>query len=131
MPDQVPQFEHAALEADMNRLAAEIAGHRENPEIRASSEQDLLRLAIRAVAQAPIQTIPRDDSQKSQIPAYATSASSEVKLEIEYLVDLAIHQGIGKANEMAMKSNPFVLDAFHDALAGKLYPEFQKRGVLK
>ena len=65
------------------------------------------------------------------LPQYAESAPAETKLEVEYLLDVAFHQGIVKATSEAMKSNPFVLDAFHDALVGKLYPELQKRGILK
>ena len=39
--------------------------------------------------------------------------------------------GLDKANAEAMKSSPFVMDAFHDTLAAKLYPELQRRGILK
>ena len=42
-----------------------------------------------------------------------------------------MHKGIEKAAAEAKKSNPYVLDAFHDALVEKLYPELQRRGVLK
>ena len=56
--------------------------------------------------------------------------SAEAKLEIEYLVDMALHHGIDKAVEKAKASGPFVLDAFHDALTGKLYDEMRRRGML-
>lgn len=131
MPDQLPQFEHAALETDMSRLAAEIEKHRENPELQSVGERELLRHAIRTIGPAPLPAGPPPQNASGTLPAYASGASAETKLEIEYLVDLAIHAGIEKANAAAQKSNPFVLDAFHDCLAGKLYPEFQKRGVLK
>ena len=44
---------------------------------------------------------------------------------------MAFMDGILKAANEAKKSNPFVLDAFHDALTGKLYDEFKRRGLLK
>ena len=67
----------------------------------------------------------------SPLPAYAQNAPAEIKLEIEYLPDLAFQKGIATAMKESAKSPYFVQDAFHDALAGKLYPELQKRGVLK
>ena len=67
----------------------------------------------------------------SPLPAYAQSAPPEVRLEIEYLLDIALQKGIGPALTESAKSPYFVQDAFHDALAGRLYPELQKRGVLK
>ncbi len=70
-------------------------------------------------------------SISSPLPQYAQDAPAETKLEIEYLIDLAIHQGLTKANAQARTSSPFVVDAFHDALVGKLYPEFERRGLIK
>jgi len=76
---------------------------------------------------------PAQPSEPSSglLPQYAQSAPAETRLEVEYLLDVAFHHGIAKANTEAMKSSPFVIDAFHDALVGKLYPELQKRGILK
>jgi hypothetical protein len=70
-------------------------------------------------------------SPTSPLPDYAQNAPAEVKLEIEYLMDVALRQGLGKALSEAQKSPYFVQDALHDALAGRLYPELQKRGVVK
>jgi hypothetical protein len=42
-----------------------------------------------------------------------------------------LRKGIGSALTESAKSPYFVQDAFHDALAGKLYPELQKRGMIK
>ena len=133
MPDQPsPKFEHAALEADIKALAAEVKRHRERPEAQTMSEKELLKQAIRSLPPVAVSAgSPSEPVSKSPLPAYAQSASPETKLEIEYLIDVAFHQGFAKANALARKSPPFVLDAFHDALAGKLYPEFQRRGILK
>lgn len=130
MPDQ-PQFEHETLEADIKALAQEVQKRRELPENRGASDQELLKKAIRALPPVSTATEPASQSRTSPLPQYAQSASPEVRLEIEYLIDLALHAGIGKAAAEAKKSPDFVQDAFHDALAGKLYPEFQKRGILK
>jgi len=143
MPDQIPSFENT-LEADVQQLAAEVASQRERPEMKDAAEAELIREAIRAfptperapqAAPAPAAPAPQNPASGSvfqnPLPAYATNAPAEVKLEIEFLLEKAFRDGIGKALTESKKSPYFVQDAFHDALAGKLYPELQKRGIVK
>jgi hypothetical protein len=136
-----PSFERAALEADMKILAAEIKTQRERGEMKDASDQRLIKEAIRVFpalergsgepqASAPVPA-PQTSEDQSPLPAYAQSAPAEVKLEIEYLMDLALRKGIGAALGEAQKSSYFVQDAFHDALTGRLYPELQKQGIVK
>ncbi len=130
MPDQfTPQFEHEVLEADIKRLSAEIRKHEGKPEAKAMTGHELVKQSLQSLTAAP----PPEPAAQSAgpLPAYASDAPAETKLEVEYLLDIAFHKGIAKAAAEAKKSNPFVLDAFHDALAGKLYPELQKRGIVK
>jgi len=137
MTEPVQSFERA-LETDMHQLAQEIKRNRETPELQNAGERELVKEAIRAfpaetgsqAAAAPA-AAPASASTNSPLPAYASTASPEVKLEIEYLLDIALRAGIGKAMSEAQKSPYFVQDAFHDALAGKLYPELQKRGIVQ
>ncbi len=132
MPDQFSShFEHALLEADITRLAESIEKQKENPESKGISSEELVKKSIQTVfPQAEgIPAAPLPDA--SPLPAYAQTAAPAVQLEIERLIDVAFHKGIAEANKEASRSSPFVLDAFHDALAGKLYPEFLKRGILK
>jgi len=127
-------FEHAALEADIKVLAEEIKRHGETPEGGNLAGKELLKQVIQSLPTAAPQdqaVSPPPSSAKGSLPDYAQSASAEVKLEIEYLLDVAFHHGIAKANAEAKQSPPFVLDAFHDALAGKLYPELKRRGLMK
>ena len=141
MADQNSTFEHAAFEDDMKRLAAEIGNHRDRPEVKNLPERELVKEAIRVFPRfektapsAPVVPVPIPQAptgSRSPLPDYAKDAAPEVKLEIEYLLDCALYQGLGKALAEADKSPYFVRDAFHDALAGKLYPELQKRGVIK
>jgi hypothetical protein len=138
-----PSFEQS-LESDIQRLATEIRMQQERPEMKNAAEQDLVKEAIRsfseaknqpqAAANAATQATTVDQSTgnpSSPLPAYAQNAPAEVKLEIEYLLDIALKKGIGSALTESQKSPAFVQDAFHDALAGRLYPELQKRGVVK
>ncbi len=139
MPDEIipketaPQHFEQALETDMDRLAGEIMRHKEALEHVSADHREVLKEAIRAIqpTDVPVAPAPADGGGSAYLPGYAAGSTPEMKLEIEYLVDLALKQGIGKANAAAQKANPFILDAFHDALAGKLYPELQRRKILK
>ena len=138
MPEE-SSFEYAALEADMKRLAEQITSERERPAGETRTERQLVKEAIRVFpnlqgAQNKMPTpapavVPQTDSDP--LPDYAKDAPAETKLEIEYLCDVALRKGIGAAMSESEKSPYFVQDAFHDALAGKLYPELQKRGIVK
>jgi hypothetical protein len=132
-----PTFERTALEADMRTLAAEIKNQRERPEMKDAAEQKIVKEAIRAFpdlnGNKATTTVPAptQSDDKSPLPAYAQSAPPEVKLEIEYLLDVALRKGLSVAMSESQKSNYFVQDAFHDALTGRLYPELQKKGIVK
>lgn len=134
-------FEYAALEADMRRLAEQIKSQRERPAGESKSERQLVKEAIRVfpnlqgnqnkMPAAATPAAPQADSSQSPLPDYAKDAPAEVKLEVEYLCDLALRKGIAAAVSESEKSPYFVQDVFHDALAGKLYGELQKRGIVK
>jgi hypothetical protein len=135
MPEEIipqPSIEEPkGLESDMSRLKEEILKHKENPELQGTGDREIVRMALRSVSDAPAPAVPASSSTQSPyLPSYAESASPAAKLEIEYLVDLALREGIAKANATASKSSPFILDAFHDALSGKLYPELQRRKLV-
>ena len=46
------------------------------------------------------------------------------------MVDSVFHEGLWKTLAKAKKSDPFVLDAFHDALTDKLYDELKNRKLI-
>ena len=130
-----PNFEQA-LETDIEQLTAEVKMHQEKPELQGASGQEVIKRSIQAMTQTAPPTPSASSGQASgdvfqnPLPAYAQSAPAETKLEIEHLLEMAFREGIMKATTEATKSNPFVLDTFHDALAGKLYPELKKRGIV-
>ena len=134
--DQPASFERV-LESDIEQLAAEVQVQRDRPEMQNAAEQELLKEAIRAFPDTPPSpTVPQSssvasDDATSPLPHYAAQAPAETKLEIEYLLSVALTKGLGSALAESEKAPAFVQDAFHDALAGRLYPELQKRGILK
>ncbi|MEK9173581.1 MAG: hypothetical protein AAB594_03365 [Patescibacteria group bacterium] len=130
MPDQFsPELKPEVRPQDVEILRREVERHREAPEARGLNEQQILRKAI--VSITPVSGGSTTSTLPGVLPDYAQSASSEVKLEIEALVEAVFTKGLIEAANEASKSSPFVLDAFHDALTDKLYPELQKRGILK
>jgi hypothetical protein len=145
--DEIPVFEKS-LEADIETLAAQIKSNREHTVEQNYNERELVKEVIRAfpnfekpTASATVPRPPQTSashtdgtsfmSATSPLPDYAQNAAPEVRLEIEYLLDIALRHGISKALSESEKSPYFVQDAFHDALAGRLYPELQKRGIVK
>ena len=122
----------------MKTLAAEIHRTQEIKDVKNAEGLDAVKEAIRAFPKldhepgngVPVPPAPPGNTN-SPLPAYAQNAPAEIKLEIEYLLELAFRKGIAAAISESAKSPYFVQDAFHDALAGKLYPELQKRGVVK
>ena len=148
MDQASPSSFEQGLESDIAKLAADIKNRREGIAVQNYNERELLKEAIRAfpsfekassAASIPVPSpasVPLSDSSSPAsppgiLPEYAKSAPPEVKLEIEYLLDTAFRHGIGKAVAESEKSSYFVQDAFHDALAGRLYPELQRRGIVK
>lgn len=52
--------------------------------------------------------------------------------KVKALVDMAFHDGIGKAVEEAKKTgDAYLIDAFHDALVDEVYDILLKEGLLK
>lgn len=125
------QSNQEVLEAEIARLSAEIQKYKELPEAQVMSEQEIVKKSIQSVVPPPPPPPTQQKQKDDALPDYVNSAPAESKLEVEYLVNVAFSRGIDKANAEAAKSNPFVMDAFHDALAAKLYPELQKRGIIK
>lgn len=130
-----PNADQQILEQDLLRLVKEVETHKQQPENAGLDDQAIVKMAVRSLAaQAAVAPTPAPVSNPpppGSLPAYAQNAPAATKLEIEYLLDVAMRNGLDKANEEARKTSPFVLDAFHDALTGKLYDELQKRGMLK
>jgi hypothetical protein len=122
-------FKQEHLAAELATLEAEIKKHESGPEAAAVSGREAIKKSLQVfVPTAPAAAAPSDSGL---LPAYVRDASPGAKLEIEHLIDQAMHEGIAKATKTAAAAhNPFILDAFHDALSGKLYDEFKRRGIV-
>ncbi|MGC8776014.1 MAG: hypothetical protein ACP5QN_01735 [Minisyncoccia bacterium] len=126
-----PQINYEAIENDIKKLAEEVKRIKIKAETNHLSEQEIIKKSLSAMTPVAKKQSPNDQSATSPLPSYAKSFSPEIQLEIEYLLHMAFNEGITKALIQAEKSNnPAVLDAFHDALAGKLYNELKQRNIL-
>jgi hypothetical protein len=126
------KFEHSVLEQDINRLSQEVRERREGRAAEHPQEavREVLREKIYPAPTAPAPQTPTDQGIVSILPVYLQKESPEVKLKIEELIDLTLHQGIDKAIAEAKQYGPFVLDALHDALTVKLYNELKNRKLV-
>lgn len=137
------QFNHSILEADIKRLTNEIKEKEALLANKELSRKELIKEAIRPIIKkdyiepekakpAAVLTEQAQIKEKDSgvLPSYVKNMPPGVKIKVEKLIDVVFHQGIEKAAEMAKQENAFVLDAFHDALADKLYEELEKRKII-
>lgn len=129
-------FEQAPIEKDIQGLSEEIKERQIENDVEVSSEvevKDFLKTKIGdSVAQAKAKVQPSDSTieEDKVLPDYLKKESREVKDEVERLIALAFAEGIEKSLKEAVKSGPFILDAFHDALTSKLYDELKNRKLV-
>lgn len=126
-PEIGPNFK----EEDVERVLGEVERHRENPETKGASGQEIVRRAVQSVTGLGSSQAAGGPQDDSILPDYAKDAPAETKLEVETLIQVAFAKGISEAAKEASNSSPYVIDAFHDALSGKLYTELERRGLIK
>jgi len=132
----IEKFDDHLLEQDIAALSKEVQQH--------TGAVEAPREAIRSVigeklyaqgmeqpgsASAPV-SAPINNSI-SPLPRYAVDESPIVKLEVETLIDEAIHKGIPHAIKEARKKDSSTMKLFHDSITEKLYAEFKRRGIIK
>ena len=130
------QFNHNILERDIEILSKEIAEKRNLSEYKELPEKELVKQVLQSLIKEPaVQSIvpslqPTESAEKNFLPGYLKDFPAETKLQVEQLIDLTFHQGIEKVVARAKRASPFILDAFHDALADKLYEELKNRKLI-
>lgn len=130
MPEELPsKIDHATLEREIQNLAREVR-EKINALLRKPEEGEMRNIIRESMISGAPSATPADKPSPAVLPDYLSSASPEVKLKIERLVDKVFHAGIGKTLAEAKKEGPFFLDAFHDALSGKLYEEMKRRKII-
>lgn len=117
---------------DAEKLVEATKMHAESAEGKEMKGEDLAKKAIQSVSgQVPVPSPSQSSSIQDPLTSYASHESEEVKHKIEDLLQTAATKGIVSATEDARRASPFILDAFHDALAAKVYPYLKEKGLLK
>lgn len=120
------------FEKELKRLASDVQEITKSPEWKGESGKDAVHQALRPLVRPQGDDVKGDQTQKGQTtPNYLKDAPADVKEKVEELVNLVFKEGIEKATKRARQDSPFVLDAFHDALADKVYQELKKRNIIK
>lgn len=63
--------------------------------------------------------------------SYLDHLDTDTAEAVNKLIALIPEKGIATAIELVSTNEPFVIDAFHDALIDKLYDELRARGIVK
>lgn len=124
-----PKFEHSALEKDIQKLSQEVKKYKEGT-AEALSDREIVKSIIGSKIQAVPAPGPQPLPEEQILPKYLEKESPEIRLKIEELIDLAFHRGIDSAIAEAKKFSPFILDALHDSLTGKIYEEMKRRELI-
>jgi dsRNA-specific ribonuclease len=72
----------------------------------------------------------QSQSQSQVLPSYLKDKDPSIKNEVESLVNLTLEKGLEEGIKIASKKDPFILDAYHDALSDVLIEELKKRNLI-
>ena len=79
----------------------------------------------------PVAATPVPMPKPKKVKDYLDSLDRESAAQVNNLISLVSEKGFTAAITEAKNGEPFILDAFHDALVGKLYHELKDRGLVK
>lgn len=99
-------------------------------------EKELVRSAVaEKVSQAAPQTIstvqPIQTQTKTTSKSYLDVIDEKSATEVNRLIEIVFSKGITAALKEVENEEPFIMDAFHDALIDKMYDELKSRGIVK
>ncbi len=121
-------------EGDLTRIATAVKEQHEGSElVEPQLSHQAIRSTLQGLAGIPVAApAPVPAASDDTLPDYLATAPAELKKQVEALIETAKHKGIDAAHDAAKKSDdPFVLDAFHDVMSGKLYRAFKDRGLMQ
>jgi hypothetical protein len=121
-------------EADMEQLSRAVTEVQKQPEFKDAPPKEVIKQSLRVISN--VSTQPSDDAGAKQddaafLPNYMQAAEPADKEELEALVQLSLDKGFEEGINEARKHGSFMVDAIHDALAEKVYPELKRRGILE
>lgn len=122
-------------EADLERLAREVKEVQKQPAYEQATPQEVIKESLKAFG-AGSAPATDDDTAKPQedealLPEYMKTEERVVTEELAALVQLSINDGFEAGIKEARKHGGFMVDAVHDALVERVYPELKRMGILE
>lgn len=133
--------DRGSIEAEIAELSKRIDEKRKLLETEAGvvEEKEVVRQAVaeKISPSMPVSTnssatatatVPPKSSSKT---SYLDGLDKESVEQIQSLVALVFEKGFDAAIQEVSLMEPFIIDAFHDALVDRLYDELKSRGLVK
>ncbi|OHB25088.1 MAG: hypothetical protein A2542_00120 [Parcubacteria group bacterium RIFOXYD2_FULL_52_8] len=148
----VETSQRGAVEAEIAQLAKQIEAKRRllESEHGIVDEKDAVRhvvaekfgeavgqlsgaAAAAAAAGSPVSPAPTGPTVSTSKTAttYLDTLDDDTVAKINALIASVFEHGLEKTIKTVVEEDPFVLDAFHDALVDKLYDELKKHNVVQ
>ena len=134
------QFSQNKIEAEIAELAKQIDAKRRVLEDQKGMIEDK-EIVRQAVGEKINQNIPQvspaaagapaKSAAKTGVTSYLDSVDEETEAEVNRLLQIVFSKGIDAAVSEAEKDDPFLMDAFHDALTDKVYDQLKAGGIVK
>lgn len=74
---------------------------------------------------------PAKVGSSGAVTSYLDALDPDSVAKVNDLIAQVSERGIARTIEEAKKQEPFILDAFHDALVDKLHEELKARGIIR
>lgn len=140
-----------SAEGVFSQISKEVEAKSAMPEMQNIPHEVIVKETLKSIAERlpeqhetgiptqPIATTPQEPAVevqgagKSTLPAYLNSdGEQEIERQaVEALIKQTFDKGLDEAIRAAKRYDPFIEDAFHDALTEQLVPELRRRGILK
>lgn len=130
MEPQEPKIEIPLPAPDAEKIGEHIEQRVSNERIEEHTI-DSVKQSIQAVSQTSTPAGQPTEGGLDVLPDYTKNYTEEDRAKIEALLQVATDKGLDAANHEAESEPPYILDAFHDALAEKLLPYLKQKGIIK
>lgn len=141
------QTNRGSVEAEIAELSKQIEEKRRSLEAGHGiiEEKDLVRhvvaerigevmgqaLSITPPAVTPVAPASTTPATKKKKPTYLDTLDDDAVAKVNALIASIFETGISKTIKQVVEEDPFILDAFHDALVDKLYEELKNHNLVK
>ena len=120
----------------IEQIGQEVLEKKALPEYKDVHEKEIVKEVISPLIKQSVvenqqeKVIENQDEREKYLPEYMATEPAEVKEKVEELIQVAFDENIVKAASRASKRGDYFVDAFHDALSGKIYDELKQKKVI-